>query len=525
MGSCGSHKAIKVCEVISVMTHPIKLSILPLLRGLFVCLFMLAGLSYIQGLQAQSAEPTESFLSESEPERPNIILIVSDDQGYNELSPVGNRDIHTPALDRLAKEGTRLTNFYVTGPGCTPSRSGFLTGRYPQRNGLYDMIRNDWAPSREPEDALTPLQSRRQPEMTLGLDEREYLISDMLKKAGYINGIFGKWDFGRLPHYLPLQRGFDDFLGIVNTGTDYWTHERYGTPSLYRNNELVNEDGFLIELEGREVERFIREHHDRPFFLYYPSFAPHMSSNLSGRRISPPQKYVDLYKDLDVSDRYREHLAAISSLDAQIGNMLDLLDEYEIAANTLIIFFSDQGAGGLGDNTPFRGGKGNLWEGGVRVPFLARWPGIIPEGTVSDTFVSSLDLMPTLASVAGTSIPDAIMDGRNMISVLKGDPDTIREEMFWEWHGQRAARIGNYKWVDIDGETGGLFDLSQDKEEQIDLSDEEPEQLKRMVGRWDDWRQEMEDAEYRGPFPPWNEYLREFHRVGHGPVHHWLTED
>src|SRR5690625_376419 len=112
MGSCGSHKAIKVCEVISVMTHPIKLSILPLLRGLFVCLFMLAGLSYIQGLQAQSAEPTESFLSESEPERPNIILIVSDDQGYNELSPVGNRDIHTPALDRLAKEGTRLTNFY-----------------------------------------------------------------------------------------------------------------------------------------------------------------------------------------------------------------------------------------------------------------------------------------------------------------------------------------------------------------------------------------------------------------------------
>src|SRR5690625_6093220 len=119
------------------------------------------------------------------PERPNIILIVSDDQGYNELSPVGNRDIHTPALDRLAKEGTRLTNFYVTGPGCTPSRSGFLTGRYPQRNGLYDMIRNDWAPSREPEDALTPLQSRRQPERTLGLDAREYLISDMLKKAGY----------------------------------------------------------------------------------------------------------------------------------------------------------------------------------------------------------------------------------------------------------------------------------------------------------------------------------------------------
>lgn len=454
----------------------------------------------------------------------NIILIVSDDQGYNELGTHGNDEIHTPNLDRLADEGVMATNFYVTGPGCTPSRSGFLTGRYPQRNGLYDMIRNDWAPGREPENALTPLQSRRQPEMTLGLDEREYLISDMLKKSGYVNGIFGKWDFGRLHHYLPLQRGFDDFLGIVNTGTDYWTHERYGMPSLYRNNELVKEEGFLVEKEGEEAERFIRENHGRPFFLYYPSFAPHMASNLKEEGIAPPQEYLDLYSGLNVSDRYREHLAAISAMDAQIGKILDLLDEYEIADNTLIIFFSDQGAGGLGDNSPLRGGKGNLWEGGVHVPFIARWPGVIPAGTTTDALLSSLELMPTFATVADTWTPDAIMDGFDMLPVLTGEIESERTEMFWEWHGQRAARIGDYKWVDIDGVSGGLFDLGNDIGEQRDLSEAEPEILAVIKERWNDWRIEMEHAEYRGPFPPWNEYLRELHNIGHGPVHHWLMD-
>ncbi len=455
----------------------------------------------------------------------NIVLIVSDDQGYNDLGAHGNEVIHTPNLDRLAEEGVKVTNFYVTGPACTPSRSGFLTGRYPQRNGLYDMIRNDWAPGRDPDDPLTALSSRRQPEMTIGLDEREYLISDMLKNAGYTNGIFGKWDFGRLHRYLPLQRGFDDFLGIVNTGTDYWTHERYGMPSLYRNNNLIKEEGFLIHLEGREAERFIHENHDRPFFLYYPSFAPHIASNLVEEGIVPPQEYLDLYSDRDPTDRITEHMAAISSMDAQVGKILDLLDEYGIADNTLVIFFSDQGASSsTGDNSPFRGGKGNLWEGGVRVPFLARWPGVIPAGTTSDAVLSSLELMPTFAAVANTWTPDAIMDGFNMMPVLKGEVESERTEMFWEWHGQRAARAGDFKWVDIDGEVGGLFDLANDLGEQHDLSEEKPEVLADIKSRWNEWRVEMENAEPRGPFPPWNEYLRELHRIGHGPVHYWLMD-
>lgn len=476
----------------------------------FFILLLLIGINTT--LSAQSSSP------------PNIVLIVSDDLGYNDLGAQGNKEIHTPNLDRLAEEGIRVTNFYATSNVCTASRAGFLTGRYPQRNGMYDMIRNDWAPGRDPDKPLTALSSRRQPEMTLGLDLREYLISDMLKNAGYSNGIFGKWDFGRPHRFLPLQRGFDDFFGIVNTGTDYWTHERYGIPSLYRNNDLVKEEGFLIDLEGREVERFIHENHDRLFFLYYPSFAPHMASNLVEEGIAPPQKYLNHYPHRNPKDRSTEHMAAISATDAQVGKILDLLDEYGIAENTLIVFFSDQGAGGAGDNSPLRGGKGNMWEGGVRVPFMARWPGVIPAGVTSGAFLTSLEIMPTFAAVANTYTPDAIMDGFNMLPVLKGEEESERTEMFWEYHGQRAARVGNYKWVDIDGEAGGLFDLTTDIGEQHDLSAEQPEILADIQSRWDAWRIEMEHAEPRGPFPPWNKYMRELHSIGHSPVHHWLRD-
>lgn len=428
----------------------------------------------------------------------NIILIVSDDLGYQDLSPFGG-EVVTPALDRLAQEGVKATHFYVTAPGCTPSRASLLTGRYPQRNGMYDMIRNDMVNYGH---EFTEMEYRRQPEATLGMDLREKTLADMLKKAGYTNGMVGKWDGGRAKRFLPLQRGFDHFFGIVNTGVDYWTHERYGIPSLYRNNELVDEEGFLIELEGREVTRFIHENHDRPFFLYYASFAPHIASNLERSGIRPPQKYLDLYPDLDPKGGHVsriELVATISSLDEQIGHILDLLDEYGIAENTLIVFFSDNGADGAGHTGRLRGGKGNLWEGGIRSPFLARWPKVIPAGTTTDALLSSLELMPTFAAAANTWVPDATMDGYNMLPVFQGNIDSPRTDMFWEWRGTRAARVGDYKWVEID-DTGGLFDLSKDIGEHHDLSEEKPDVLTTIKNRWREWKREMDNADPRGPF-------------------------
>ena len=166
--------------------------------------------------------------------RPNIILIVSDDQGYNDLGICGSKDIITPNLDQLARDGVRFTNFYVTCSASTPSRCSLLTGRYPQRNGTYELFRNDRV-----DDGYhyNPYEYSTSPERILGTDVREILFPELLKKAGYVNGIFGKWDMGQMKRYLPLQRGFDQFYGFVNTGIDYYTHERYNVPSMYRNNE------------------------------------------------------------------------------------------------------------------------------------------------------------------------------------------------------------------------------------------------------------------------------------------------
>ncbi|GAG16121.1 unnamed protein product, partial [marine sediment metagenome] len=208
---------------------------------------------------------------------PNILLIVSDDQGYNDLGCYGSSEVKTPNLDRLAAGGVRLTNFYVTWPACTPSRGSLLTGRYPQRNGTYDMYRNYLV---DYDHLYTQDEYAFSPEMILGMDTREVLIPRMLRKAGYTSGIFGKWDLGQLYRFLPLQRGFDEFYGFTNTGIDYWTHERYGVHSMRRGNKLNTEDKgtYATDLFRREALRFINKHKDKPFFCYVPFNAPHGAS-------------------------------------------------------------------------------------------------------------------------------------------------------------------------------------------------------------------------------------------------------
>jgi len=229
---------------------------------------------------------------------PNVVLIVSDDQGWPDLGCIGSKPVQTPNLDKLAERGVRGTSFYVTWPACTPSRGSLLTGRYPQRNGLYDMVRNDmvnYGHRYKPEEYAVS------PEMTLGLDPREITIGDMLRKAGYVNGVVGKWDMGQAKRYLPLQRGFDFFYGHGNNGIDYYTHERYGTPSLFRGNQRTEEDKgkYATEVFRREALYFVNEHAGRnPFFLYLPFNAPHGASTLAedngGQKpgVQAPEEYT-----------------------------------------------------------------------------------------------------------------------------------------------------------------------------------------------------------------------------------------
>lgn len=452
---------------------------------------------------------------------PNVLLIVSDDQGYHDLGCFGSNEVKTPHLDRLAAQGVRLTNFYVTWPACTPSRGSLLTGRYPQRHGVYDMIRNE-APDYG--HRYTPAEYAVTFERIGGMDVRERLLPELLKPAGYVSGIYGKWDLGVHKRFLPLARGFDDFYGFCNTGIDYFTHERYGVPSMYRNNRPTTEDKgvYCTTLFQREALRFLREHHERPFFLYVPFNAPHSASNLDPKIRSAaqgPKRFKSVYPELQAQAGYNqsskygkpaqvanralrrlENLEAITGMDEAIGAILAVLDEYKLSEDTMVIFFSDNGGGGSSDNAPLRGGKGRMFEGGIRVPCIIRYPGRIPAGTTRDAFLSSMEILPTLLKASGLRPPDGlVLDGYDMMPVLTGLAASPRSEMFWQRKDDRAARVGHWKWVASE-QGNGLFDLSADIGEQHDLSHERPGKLKEMQAHFDRWRRAMDIAEPRGPF-------------------------
>lgn len=456
----------------------------------------------------------------SAPSAPNVLLIVSDDQGYQDLGCFGSSEVKTPHLDRLASGGVKLTNFYVTWPACTPSRGSLLTGRYPQRNGTYDMYRNE-APDYD--YLYPPAEYRVTFERIGGMDPQETLIPKVLKQVGITSGIYGKWDLGVHRRFLPLARGFDDFYGFVNTGIDYYTHERYGVPSMYRNNSPTEEDKgtYTTFLFQREALRFLSEHKTQPFFLYVPLNAPHSASNLDRRIRSTtqaPKEYDALYpkpsqpeyttrivrgKTLQVPTREvrrRNYMAAVTCMDDAIGALLDFLDQNNLKQNTLVIFLSDNGGGGGSNNEPLRGGKGQMFEGGIRVPCIVRWPGSIPRGTVCSQFLTSLEIFPTVCAATGAQLSkEIVIDGFDMLPVLQGKTASRRTEMFWQRRADKAARVGNYKWLDsVRG--SGLYDLSNDISEEHDLSAEKPEILEMIKTRFAAWLETMENAEPRGPF-------------------------
>lgn len=437
---------------------------------------------------------------------PNIVLIVSDDQGYHDLGCYGATDVKTPTLDRIASEGVRLTNFYVTCSFCTPSRASLLTGRYPQRNGTYDLFRNDRINDGH---LYTAYEYSISPERVLGTDLREVLISEILKEAGYVNGCFGKWDMGQLRRYLPLQQGFDRYYGFVNTGIDYFTHERYGIPSMYDDNEPTIKDKgtYCTDLFEREAIRFLKENVDKPFFLYLPFNAPHYGSNQHKDDprypVQATQEYLDMYPEAFEAGNYKRqgNMASITDMDYAIGKILQVIKEAGEEKNTLIIFFSDNGGSGSSNNYPLRGGKSNFFEGGIRVPCIIKWPARISSDQIIDNFLSSLEIFPTILSATGTNIPEGItLDGFDIMPLLTGEDKNLeREEMYWEARDKMAARVGNWKLVDnIDNK--GFYDLSKDVSEETDLTDILPDKFIEINDKFNAWKAEMAGTEPRGPF-------------------------
>lgn len=362
-----------------------------------------------------------------------------------------------------------------------------------------------------------------------GMDLREVLLPQLLGRGGYQTAIYGKWDLGTLRRFLPTSRGFDDFYGFVNTGIDYFTHERYGVPSMYRNFQPTEEDRgiYCTELFEREAVRFLGERdRSKPFFLYLPFNAPHASSSLDPAirsTVQAPEQYKSLYPPVEnetrtsttayayaspsatiatAEARQRDYRASVTCMDDAIARIIDVLREQECYDETIVIFFSDNGGGGGSDNSPLRGKKSQMWEGGIRVPFIMRWPdGQIPAGVVSDAFLSSLDLMPSVLSATNTPAPDGVIfDGKDWWNCLRNGTPSPRNQMFWQRRDEKAARVDDWKWVDVGNGNGGLFDLSNDVGENRDLSEQRPLKLAQLQEAFGDWQRRMAAAEPRGPF-------------------------
>ena len=389
--------------------------------------------------------PLFVFLFSCQPARdithPNVVLIFIDDQGYGDIGVNGAIDYMTPNIDRLANEGMRFTNFYAAQAVCSASRAGLLTGCYPNRIGI--------------SGALMPWSK-------IGIDSNEVTIAEMLKSAGYVTGMVGKWHLGHHRQFLPLQHGFDEYLGLPYSN-DMWPVDYDGTPvtdssshpwkakypplPLIDGNETVDEIRTLEDqntLTTRYTERaidFIERNHDKPFFLYFAHSMVHVPLGVSDkfRGKSKQGMFGDVMMEVDWS----------------VGEIMKTLDQYHLTKNTLIIYTSDNGpwlnfGNHAGSTGGLREGKGTSWEGGQREPCIMKWPGIIPEGSICNKMAATIDIFPTLAAITGSDLPEHKIDGVNILPLMQGDTGANPRDYFlyyYQRNSLEAIRQGSWKLV------------------------------------------------------------------------------
>ena len=406
--------------------------------------------------------------------KPNIVYIVSDDQGWKDVGYHGS-DIQTPNIDKLAAGGTRLEQFYAQ-PMCTPTRAALMTGRYPFRYGLQTAV----IPSGH----------------TYGLPTDEWLLPQALKEAGYYTAIIGKWHLGHAdPKFWPRQRGFDYQYGPLIGEIDYFTHEQHGVTDWYRDNKPVKEEGYTTTLLGNDAVSLIEKHDPAtPLYLYLTFNAPHTP-------YQAPQEYLDRYKDIADPSR-RAYSAAITAMDDQIGRVVAALEKNQMRDNTIIVFQSDNGGtfnpmfAGEGDmskikipcnNGPYREGKGSLYEGGTRVIALVNWPGHIPAGVSLDAMIHVVDMYPTLAGVAGApTARSKPLDGLNVWPTLSEGKPSLRTEVVYNVEPFRAGvREGDWKlvWRVILPSAVELYNIKDDPSEKTNLAAKYPDKVATLEKR------------------------------------------
>lgn len=420
---------------------------------------------------------SEGARAADKPRKPNVVIILADDLGYADTGFQGSKDIPTPHLDALAKSGVRCTSGYVSGPYCSPTRAGLMTGRYQTRFG------HEFNPGDKEGEAGLPLS--------------ETTIADRLAAHGYATGWVGKWHLGSADKLRPHQRGFKETFGFLGGAHDYFGKG----PPVYRNGETVAEKEYFTDAFGREAVAFIDRHKAEPFFLYLAFNAVH----------TPLQATEDRLKKFDIADKTRHTYAAMTlAMDQAAGKVLDKLKAEKLEEDTLIFFFSDNGGPTMqgttingSRNTPLRGSKRTTLEGGVRVPFVVSWKGRLPAGKTYDMPVIQLDILPTALAAAGAEVkPEWKLDGVNLLPYLEGkNAAAPHGTLYWRFGQQMAIRHGDWKLVryDVaaDGDKGKgvtpfkLYNLAKDVGEADDLAAKEPEKVKELEAAWDKWNAEQ----------------------------------
>ena len=401
---------------------------------------------------------------------PNILLILVDDLGYADTGVYGSTTIPTPHIDALAASGVRFTDAYVTAASCSPSRAGLISGCYQQRFGFEFNTSGG---------AVTHRESR-------GLDPGAVTIADVFQQAGYATGMFGKWHLGTREYFHPLARGFDEFFGFLAGAHSYFPASRAQPvhATVMRGNTPVSEPDYLTDAFAREAVRFIDEHQEEPFFAYVAFNAVHTP-------LEATEEYLARFPVED-NRRQRAYNAMTVALDDAIGAIVGALEEDGLTRNTLVILLNDNGGPvytQVQSNHPLRLGKLFLFEGGIRVPMIVSWPGVLESGVACSEMVSSLDVFPTVCAAAGIRLPnELILDGVNLTPHLTGDVGTNpHEALFWSNGPNRAVRSGSWKMVQA-GDHNWLFDLDSDVGEANNLADENPEVVEQLQQALEEWQ-------------------------------------
>jgi len=422
--------------------------------------------------------------------RPNVVLIITDDLGWADLGSYGATDIRTPNLDRLARQGLKLTDFYANGVTCSPTRAGLVSGRYQQRYGI---------------EAPLPNANRAGDR---GLPATGNSLPQLLANHGYATALIGKWHLGYVPEKSPNAHGFDYFFGLKSGYHDYYTHNGGdGEPDLWENDKPIEKSGYTTDLVTEHAARFIEEHKNEPFFLDVAYTAPHWPYQVPGNpSVAPNNARHVMPHDLTTSTR-SDYVAMVEHLDREIGELLVAIERAGVADDTIVIFTNDNGGEWLSSSAPFFGRKWTVFEGGIRVPAIVRWPKRIPAGSVSDQVGITMDLTASILAVTGAPVPDeAQLEGMNLFPVWEGRAPELERTLFWRAGAgagkQTAVRRGDWKVI-VDRAHTYVFNVRTDLSERNDLAkwrQDIAQELQPLLAAWE----VSVDADAAAPAPSSN---------------------